>query len=906
MWKKLLVTLFAAVLLPEYLIAQRTPPGQSPDNVVTLLSAQSAELMEVRGKSLRKVVGPARFYHNSTYLICDTAYWYVEDEIIKAIGHVKIVQNQTKLTSETLDYIVQEDMAKFRGLVQLEDKDKNVLRTRYMDYNTRDSIAIFQDGGAMKSADGQVIESKFGSYESKIKTFTFMDNVQMYTDTTLIRTSRLVYDSNTNVATFGYGTDVWHDDNMMSAGDGWFNRGKDWFFFRKNVHIMTPDREGWSDSLLYKRPINEVEMLGNAQVLDTVRSVRAMAGRIFYQDTLVRVTMTRRPVIITVTEEKDTVYFGADTLVHRTIPRCEVDSMAVVLANKRMSDLAGDPVMEYRRKAAEAAAKAAEEAAMNDPNRPPDIPGMRAAQAGADAVNKAAGKTPDKDTGKDSGGKSGKQSGKTGKKSAKEKMAEAPSVIPGLTGNLSPADTTAALADTTATLGDTTSVAQKMADQVGHDEVVVDTLAAPSDTLAAPLDTLAAPSDTLAAPADTLPPAPKDSTKIDFVWAWSRVKLFREDTQLACDSLAYNGLDSLVRIYKEPFVFQEKTRQYTADSIYVVLRGNAIEKANLMSNAFITIQEDTVYYDQIKGAEMMAYFDTTGALRRFDGLGGTTALFYLQENDVIATANKVDAKMLSANFIQGEIDRLLYFDSAKNDAYPVVQLPAEAQRLKGFNWSPERRPTGLADMTEMTPRPTERASYAAHEKPDFPQSEIYFKGYMKQVLRDLADRKNRPRRPRSSSSQKDDILPPSDTLQAPSDTLTAAGDSLGAQSDSLGTARDSLGTVRDSLGTQSDSLGVVGPTDPKVLKQQEKERKKAEKERIKAEKQAAREAHWAELDKRDAEKAEAKKQKKLDKKRKHTLKALRREAARAAKEKALYERYLKYYQRKAAKTNKKN
>ena len=372
--RRLLLTLCAALALPVGLIAQRTPPGQSADNVVTLLSAQSAELQEVRGQSIRKVVGPARFYHNKTYLICDTAYWNVDEQLIQAIGHVKIVQNRTQLTSETLDYIIEENMAKFRGAVQLEDKDKNVLRTRYLDYNTKDSVAVFQDGGAMKSADGQVIESRFGSYESKIKTFTFMDNVHMYTDTTFIKTSRLLYNSETNLATFGYGTDVWNEDNMMSANDGWFDRGRDWFFFRKNVHIQTPDREGWSDSLLYKRPVNEVEMLGNAQILDTTRSVRAIAGRIFYQDTLSRVEMTRRPVIESVTEEKDTVYFGSDTLVHQSIPKCAIDSMAFVLAEKRLKDMEMDPVMEYRRKAAEAAAKAAEEAAKNDPNRPPELP----------------------------------------------------------------------------------------------------------------------------------------------------------------------------------------------------------------------------------------------------------------------------------------------------------------------------------------------------------------------------------------------------------------------------------------------------------------------------------------------------------------------------------------------------
>ena len=112
--------------------------AQAPDSSkVRLISAQSAQLLEKDGQNYRKVVGPAKFFHNKTYLLCDTALWNVSTNIIDAVGHVSIIQDQTRLSSETLQYVVDEDMAKFRGsLVQLEDKENNTLRTRYLDYNT--------------------------------------------------------------------------------------------------------------------------------------------------------------------------------------------------------------------------------------------------------------------------------------------------------------------------------------------------------------------------------------------------------------------------------------------------------------------------------------------------------------------------------------------------------------------------------------------------------------------------------------------------------------------------------------------------------------------------------------------------------------------------------------------------
>ena len=51
------------------------------------MSAASAKLVNEDGQNYREVIGPARFLHNDTYLICDTAYWYVDGELIKAMGN---------------------------------------------------------------------------------------------------------------------------------------------------------------------------------------------------------------------------------------------------------------------------------------------------------------------------------------------------------------------------------------------------------------------------------------------------------------------------------------------------------------------------------------------------------------------------------------------------------------------------------------------------------------------------------------------------------------------------------------------------------------------------------------------------------------------------------------------------
>ena len=901
-----------AALLTCLSLSAQNKKQEDKDSLVVLLSSKSAQMVDVEGARYRKVVGPARFLHNNTYLICDTALWNVESQIIDAWGHVSILQEETVLTSDNLQYLIEEDLAKFRGsVVQLTDKDHNTLRTKHLDYNTKDSVAVFMNGGAMRDKDGQIIESRTGTYDSKINTFTFDNSVNMFTDSVFVKTNSLVYESDLNLATFGQRTDAWKDESMLSANSGWYDRGREIFFFNNDVHVMSEDQEGWSDSLYFYRNTSDVEMLGNAQITDTTRNVFALAGRIHYMDSLSKITLTRKPAVISQTEEQDgtidTVYLGADKLVYYTLLKGNISPALMSDAEKRLKSLEVDPVGEFRRKAAQEAAKAAEEAAKNDPNRPPQGAAGPLKPKGGPAQGSSKGNS-------------------RAKASAAPPQATLRGIAPMMPDSLSRRDSVS---------GQVPALKAEPA-QVS-DPLSSDTAPAVSDSTATQ-DSLAAGS---VAPADTLA-GPIDSTKIGFLEAIGKVKIYKKSMQVVCDSLLYSDLDSLARLFKEPLIWQDITRQYSADSVSLVIKNNAMDKASLMSNAFITIQEDTSHFDQIKGAEMLAYFDDKGNLKRFDVLGGASALFFLEENGTLATVNKTDSKMLSAIFKDGEIQRIYYFDSPKNDGYPVVQLADEESRLKGFNWQPEKRPADRNAVTPLSLRPSQRMSYEARPRTQFRQTDIYFPGYMNDVYRQIevrdslrqirereraiAERQAEERARLDSLALKDSLMMNADSLLVSKDSLVVA-DLLFAGTDSLAVSdtlrpalKDSLETfipeVPDSL-TVMDTTAVVEltPEEQAAMKKAEEERlkaeAKAEKEKLKAEKKAAkeakkqkkqeeREAKWAELDKRDADKAAAKEAKRLEKERKRKRKALEDAARQAEKDAAALEKFrLKYEKRKA-------
>lgn len=928
------------------LFAQNT---EQKDSLVRLLGCDELQQVEEYGQSYRKALGHARFEHNSTLLICDTALWNVNQNVINAFGNVQIIQNNTVLSSESLDYLIDQNLAQFRGaLVQLRDKDGNTLRTTDLDYNTKDSVAVFRNGGALRDKDGQIIESDDGHYYSKLKTFSFTNNVNMYTDSIFVKTDDLDYNTGTNVATFGSGTNAWRDNNMLSSQAGFYERTLEKFTFFRNVHILTENQEAWADTLVYYRVPNNVEMFGHVELLDTTRNVAAVAGYVQYIDSLSFIKLTREPAVIAISEQgekRDTAYIGADTLILRSIPKCDVDSSEISNSASRLKEINVDPVTEYRRKAYEAAKAAAEEARKKREEEDPNAAG--ASDRGASAVKpggKPTGKPAGKATGTAIGKTAGTTAGKTGDNSGGKAISKSGKlsgdamigdpVTKGRQGLPAPWDDVIEYAPPRFQLPDTLKTSPDTV-RVPSDSLAAKTLSAVTepvsvtepaevtnpqspDSLTVPTDSLTVPGDSLHVPTDSLSMAPKDSTKISFIYGIRNVKVFRNDMQVACDSLAYTDLDSLIRLYENPIVWNEIKRQYSADSITVIVKNRSIDRASLMSNAFIIVQEDTLSYDQIRGTEMMAYFDSTGALRRFDSMGGASGVFYIEENGSLATVNKFESKMLTATLKDGNIQDLNYFDAVKTDAYPVVQMKKDEKILKGFDWQPDKRPKGPEDITPYKPRESQRKVYENVPRAEFAQTDIYFPGHMNSVYKMLArqdslKRVRKAERRRLEAERKAEAARIADSLRvvAVADSLALA-DSL-ARADSLA-LRDSLAS-RDSLARQdslavkdslvvSDSLSVSKAdslaNDPSAIKKAEQERKKAEREKARKDRQAAKEARWAELDARDAAKAKAKEEKALKKKRQKTLKTLKAMEKRRAKEERMLERYKARYEKQKA------
>ena len=896
-----------------------TPDNEQPDSLVRLMNAQSAQLVkDFTGASYRKVIGPASFLHNNTYLICDTAIWNVDDKIINAFGNVQVLQNETVLTSDKLDYLIDENLAQFRGTtVQLQDKDGNTLRTRFLDYNTKDSVAIFERGASFRDKDGQIIESRDGTYDSKIKTFTFSFNVNMFTDSIFVKSPNLKYVSPEGKAYFYSGVDVWKGDNMLSSKDGYYSNPDSTFFFTNNVHAQTKDQEAWSDSLFIYRKTKNVLMLGNAQIKDTTRKIEALANYILYEDSVSRITMLRDAAMAAVTDEGetlDTLYIGADKVVYRIIKKCDIVQTEIAAAMARLKDLDVDAVTEYRAKAAANAKKDSEEES-DQKNVESQVKDSVAVQL--NPLEKRRAKLA---------AKQAKKEARLAQKQTRDTIATIPLDSLSISDTLaladipSPVDTvssqtvsspvehvTAEVTDTSDTRPETSPAFEPTGLQDSN-EMPDDMTVASPDSTAAVTDTLAM-NDTLSVK-DTLAALP-DTTKIGFLFANGSVRAFKKNMQMRCDSLIYSDLDSLARLYVSPIIWNEGNRQYSSDSVSILVKDSRLTRANLTSNAFVIVQEDTAYFDQIRGSEILAFFGKDGGLDRFDALGSASAVFYIEENGALATVNKVEAKMLSALLDSNKVQKVFYFDNPKNNAFPTMQLPNEDKKMKGFNWKPDDKPESPLDITSLSIRPSERKSYDNRPKANFRYTNSYFPGYIDEIYREIEVRdslENARRLEAEQQAAKDSLVSAqSDTLakektvvrsDSLSTTVTSPADSL--KPEHKGYQADTLNADKKTADTENDSLNIRTPADTLANDTLIPRDKWEERYLKREERKKQREAKWAEMDARDAEKAEAKAAKKLEKQRAKTRRLLEIEEKQAIKNQKRLDRYIKQMEKQKA------
>lgn len=188
----------------------------------------------------------------------------------------------------------------------------------------------------------------------------------------------------------------------------------------------------------------------------------------------------------------------------------------------------------------------------------------------------------------------------------------------------------------------------------------------------------------------------EDSSRI--MIAEPNVRFFRFNMQGICDSMTYVQRDSMLYMDRHSIIWSGN-RQITGNSIDIHMNDSTVDYALLPDYGFMAELIEDVYFNQLSGKEMKAYF-VNQELRQLDVSGNVQLIMYPMEED--STYNKlVDAEssyMIVLLKPQQEIDKITMWPEVTGNVTPLYLAKKSQYYLAGFAWYDVLRPKSPDDI----------------------------------------------------------------------------------------------------------------------------------------------------------------------------------------------------------------
>ncbi len=178
---------------------------------------------------------------------------------------------------------------------------------------------------------------------------------------------------------------------------------------------------------------------------------------------------------------------------------------------------------------------------------------------------------------------------------------------------------------------------------------------------------------------------------------YKNVRIFKTNLQAVCDSLVYQTKDSLFTFYQSPIIWSD-TSQFYSDTVLMQMKNEEIDKIYLNNNAYIINSPDEIYFNQIRGKNMTAFFKND-EIQKMRVVGNAESIYYiLDEDDAYTGVNKCVCSNMLINFVDNEIDDIFFYTNPTSNLYPMRKADHNALKLPGFRWDRNQRPKSRFDL----------------------------------------------------------------------------------------------------------------------------------------------------------------------------------------------------------------
>jgi lipopolysaccharide export system protein LptA len=228
-----------------------------------------SDINEIEMPNALLLTGNVRVNHDGIIMTCNKAYYFRDENYIKAFGEVQMVQGDTLyLNSKYAEYNGNVKKAFASGNVVMNSPESTMTTdTLYFDRNSQE--AYFNSNGNIVNKNN-TLTSKAGRYYVKEKKYQFLKSVVLKNPEYTIKSNHLDYFTKQGDSYLHGPSTITGKDNFIYTENGHYNSKTNTGHFKRKSYIKYKDRLIEGDSLYYDRKIEFASGTNNVKITDSI------------------------------------------------------------------------------------------------------------------------------------------------------------------------------------------------------------------------------------------------------------------------------------------------------------------------------------------------------------------------------------------------------------------------------------------------------------------------------------------------------------------------------------------------------------------------------------------------------------------------------------------------------------
>ena len=256
--------------------------------------------------------GDVCFRHDSSYMYCDSAYFFEQTNSLEAFSNVRMEQGDTLFVyGDYLFYDGNTQVAYLRENVRMEN-GQVTLFTDSLNYERIPNIGYYFEGGLIVDSLNQ-LSSFYGQYSPETKLAVFNDSVQVENPDFTLYSDTLHYDTQSKIATILGPSVIVSDSGTIHTSRGWYDTVNNTSLLLDQSQVESGEKILIGDSIFYNRDTGMGEVYGNMSLIDTAQHV-TLQGEYGYYNEQTGYAFATDSARFLEYSQGDTLFLHADTL----------------------------------------------------------------------------------------------------------------------------------------------------------------------------------------------------------------------------------------------------------------------------------------------------------------------------------------------------------------------------------------------------------------------------------------------------------------------------------------------------------------------------------------------------------------------------------------------------------------